>query len=248
LRRQIAVAAAAVAVAWSCSGEVRPEVIPGVDACSRCNMIIDRVNEAAGLAIEDDFMPFDSPVCMLQTLHERRRTHAGDPGVAYVAEYGSGAFRRADSTWFVLTDRVPTVMGGRVLTLGGVEEANGFAEPGDTVSDWHGVRLARGTPDRRVQMALTPSGLEPFVAEAAKGDLVELVIASEIAVVEGVDLTIRGYEDAGVIRIPGSGDAVTFRFFATRPGAGFPVIRPGRKAPVGTVRVTGTHTPDEDAQ
>lgn len=243
----MAVAAAAAAVAWGCSGEVRPEVMPGVDACSRCNMVIDRLGQAGGLAVEGEFLPFDSPVCMLQTLNERRRTDPGDAGVAYVAEYSSGTFRRADSTWFVLTNRVPTVMEGCVLSFGGADEARDFAAPGDTVTGWHGFRLARSVPDRRVAMTLTERGLEPSVAEAAKGDLVELVIARDTSSVDPVDLTIRGYEEAGGIHLPASGASVAFRFYATLPGGGFPVVRAGRQVPVGTVRVTGTHTPDEDA-
>jgi len=234
--------------ATGCSGQPTPEVMAGVDVCARCNMISDRVDQAAGLIMESSFVPFDSPTCMLMTFDERRRTADGVPAAAYLAEYGSGTFHRADSTWFVLTDRVPTVMASRALCFGGVEAARHFAASGDTVTDWRGFRLARSAPDRRVVVTIGPEGMEPPLVEASKGELVELEIHSAASGTEALELTIRGYEDAGSIRVPPGGGVATFRFFASRPGAGFPVGRSGGGATLGTVRVSGAHTPDEEVQ
>ena len=48
-----------------CSREITPAVVAGVDACAHCNMVIDDVNQAAGWIQDGEFVPFDSPGCLL---------------------------------------------------------------------------------------------------------------------------------------------------------------------------------------
>ena len=89
--------------------------------------------------------------------------------------------------------------------------------------------------------------MHPDSFEINKGELVELSLHGK-NLNDEVTLAIKGYEKAGEIRIPVSGDQVSLRFWASRPGAGFPVIDTSNNNPVGMMKVAGAHTPDEEVQ
>jgi hypothetical protein len=50
-----------------CTGDEKPAITAGVDACDACSMVIDQVNQACGYVREGSFVPFDSPGCLLRT-------------------------------------------------------------------------------------------------------------------------------------------------------------------------------------
>ena len=59
-------------------------------------------------------------------------------------------------------------------------------------------------------------------------------------------MTIRGYPEIGQIVVEPSDEPTEIRFFATRPGIGFPILAADEQA-LGMMRVTGAHTADEEA-
>ena len=65
----------------ACSGEVRPEVAVGIDACANCNMVIDTPNQACGYVADGEFVSFDSPACLLRSLRTPVRCRACSTGV-----------------------------------------------------------------------------------------------------------------------------------------------------------------------
>lgn len=112
--------------------------------------------------------------------------------------------------------------------------------------DWSGLRTLRGEVDLFVEVILTPSRLVPEILEFEKGQLVELSIRGQ-DLSEDTTVTLRGYEELGEFVVPASGEPVTTRMLALRPGAGFPLILVGTDVTVGQVRIRGAHTADEAA-
>ena len=152
----------ALAVLQGCSREVKPAVTAGVDACAACNMAIDRPNQACGYVLDGRFVPFDSPACLLRSYEALRRAGGALPEAVYFADYRTGVFHRADSTAFLLTDRVPTVMNAGVICFGKEEEARAAKQYEDElivdlVLDDHEFSL-------RPEVELTrPLGLSTFL-------------------------------------------------------------------------------------
>ena len=211
-------------------------------------MVIDRTNQACGYVLDDLFIPFDAPSCLLKSYDTLRKDGLKLPDAIYFADYISSSFHHADSTVFILTSHVPTVMNSGVLCFGTIENARTILKHSDErILSWSDYQIERGEPDRRENAVITPDGMQPDTIELNKGDLVELKLAGKN--LQGVvTLVIKGYDDVGEIGIPGPGEQTTIRFRATRPGAGFPVIDISNSEPVGMIKVTGAHTPDEEEQ
>jgi len=241
----IAVAAASL-ILGACSGEVRPEVSAGIDACASCNMVIDTVNQACGYMHEGDFVTFDSPTCLLRSCDGLRRQGAAFPTEIYFADYGSSEFVPAEDTVFLLTEHIPTVMGSGVLCFSSADGARVTRTAADEeITDWRGFRRLRGRPDTIVEATITPAGLSPEIVEVAKGDLVLFKLhGGQLA--EEITISVRGYPEIGEVVVTPSEEPTELRFFATRPGAGFPVMGADEQA-LGMLRVTGAHTSDEEA-
>ena len=230
----------------ACSGEIHPEVTAGVDACRGCNMVIDTVNQACGHVAEGEFVPFDSPGCLLRRHDELRRQGTEIPTEIFFADYENGAFVPVESAVFLVTAHVPTVMNSGVLsfaTVGGAEAMRTTAE--EEITDWMGYRRLRGRPDAIVEATLSSVGLSPEVVEVAKGDLVLFRINGD-QLDDAVTMSIRGYPEVGDFVIAPSKESTELRFFATRPGMGFPIVGTDERA-LGMIRVTGAHTADEEA-
>lgn len=230
----------------ACSGEIHPEVTAGIDACRGCNMIIDRVNQACGHVAEGEFVPFDSPRCLLQSHDELRRQGAEIPTEIFFADYESGEFIPVENAVFLLTAHTPTVMDAGVLsfaTVDGAEAVRTTVE--EEITDWTGYRRLRGRPDAIVEVSVTPDRLLPEIIEVAKGDLVVLEINGD-ELTDAITLTVRGYPEIGEVVVSPTGIPTVVRFIAARPGMGFPVIGTEDRA-LGMIRVTGAHTADEAA-
>jgi len=243
--RWLLAGAAAVTCLLGCERQVEPQVMVGVDECALCRMVIGRETEAAGYELDGSFVVFDAPVCLLRAQEKLRQREGRTPGATYFADYETGHFHPADAAVFVLTRRVPTVMNSQVVCFGSEDAAARFATATDSVVDWRGYQLARGTPDRRASIAIASGRMEPATIGAVRGELVELRVQAPGANRE-VRLSIRGYEDAGEIAVPAE-TSVVFRFWATRPGAGFPVVELDSGKSIGMIKVAGPHTPDEEA-
>jgi len=220
------------------------EVVAGVDVCSECHMVIDRVNQAAGFVQGNKFVTFDSPGCLLRHLESMPKNERPQPADIYLADYRTGFFQSADLSAFLLTSHIPTVMNAEVVVFSDAEGAMNAREHADEmVTDWVGYWTERGTPDTVLEVVFGPGGMEPEIVEAAKDDLVQLRVVGR-GLDSDLTLSIRGYPEAGAITIPASGDTVEVRFLALKPGAGFP-IGGTQGDPMGMLRVTGAHTEDE---
>ncbi len=236
---------AVVALLVQCGGKPTPEITEGVDACANCNMIIDKANEACGYFLDGEFVPFDSPVCLVQKFDQDRRG-ASQPGAVYFADYETGRFVPADSTYFLLTDHIPTVMNGGVLCFADKSAAESRREYDDeSITDWTGFRVAKGTPDRKIPVVVTPGGMEPGVITVDKGELIEWeFMGRDLETDER--LSLKGYDEFGEVAVPASGAPVTRRMLASRPGSGFAFIRVIDGKPLGMVKVMGAHTVEEE--
>ena len=230
----------------ACSGDVRPAVTAGIDACASCNMVIDTVNQACGYVSDGEFVTFDSPACLLRSHDDFRRRGAEPPNEIYFADYVSGEFVSAEDTVFLLTGHIPTVMGAGVLCFATAQGAEAVrSAPDEEITDWTGYRRLKGEPDTIVEAAVTPTGLSPEIIEVAKGELVLFKIyGGELT--EKTTLKVRGYPEIGDVVVEPSGEPTELRFFATRPGIGFPILGADEQV-LGMIRVTGAHTADEEA-
>jgi hypothetical protein len=244
----LAAFAALSAVVVGCGGEPTPTIVAGVDGCAYCGMVIDRVNEACGWIRESEFVPFDSPACLLAEFDNLRRSGQAPPQEISFVDYDSGAFASAGETSFLLTDHVPTVMNGRVLCFATAAAASAAQSHDDEiVTDWPGYRRLRGEPDVVVETVFDGDGMEPEVVAVAKGELV-LWRAAGHDLDEDLRWVIKGYQDVGPVVVPADGGTVELRFFATHPGAGFPIESVSGGEALGMLKVSGPHTMDETVQ
>jgi hypothetical protein len=229
-----------------CQGDPALEVIAGVDACHQCSMVIDQTNQACGYLENRELVPFDSPGCLLKSLEQLKAEGARLPDRIFFADYQDGTWHPAESTTFLLTDRIPTVMNARVLCFSSSEAADALRQHEDeTVTDWPGYRTARGNPDTVLKIRFHTDAMDPEVAEVSKGDLVLWKVTGE-GLEDDLEITIKGYPEAGTITVPADGSEVTFRIMARRPGSGFPVVGSKSDTPFGRLKVTGAHTLDEE--
>ncbi len=231
----------------SCAGEVQPRVEAGLDSCDYCGMIIDQVNQACGYVLDRQFVTFDSPVCLLYSLESLEKEGSSLPSAIWFADYGDGTFHPAETTSFLLTSHIPTVMGMEVVCFGNQEAVVNVSEHEDEIiTDWLGFRTLRGTPDVIVELQVGPDGMVPQVVEVKKSELI-LFRVTGTASGEERTFTITGYPEIGPITIPADGTTIEFRLMATRPGAGFPITI-GEGEPLGMMKVEGPHTEDEAAR
>jgi hypothetical protein len=230
-----------------CSGEVTPQVTAGVDACANCNMVIQEVNQAAGWIEDGEFVPFDSPGCLLARFETLRHSGEAPPEDLYFADLESGFFHPARAVTFLLTSHRHTVMNSGALVFGSRAAAERAREREDEmITDWTGYRTLRGTPDRQVEVILGPDGLTPDRIEVDKGELVLWTVES--ALDEGErSIAVKGYPDLDPVRVVAGEGPVSFRLLATRPGSGFPVVESGTEEVLGVMVVRGPHTADEQA-
>jgi hypothetical protein len=169
------------------------------------------------------------------------------PDGVFFADYDDSSWHAAGSTAFLLTTHIPTVMNAGVVCFGSNEAAMAMRKhPDEIVTDWLGYRTARGTPDRVLEVTITTDAMVPEVVEADKGDLV-LWRVSGAGLETNLDIEVMGYPEAGTITVPANGDTVEFRVMTSRPGAGFPITAVSSGEALGMMKVSGTHTTDEEA-
>ena len=240
--------AAILALTTACGGPVEPGIVTGVDGCNRCGMVIDQPNQACGWITNNEFVTFDSPACLLADFDDLRRSGQAPPQEIYFADFDSGAFIISGETSFLLTDHVPTVMNGRVMCFATAAAARATLDYDDEiVTDWPGYRRLRGQADVVVDTVFGDDGMEPEVVAVAKGELV-LWRATGNDLDEDLTWVIKGYGEIEPVVVLANGEAAEVRFFANRPGAGFPIESVAGGEPLGMLKVSGPHTMDEAAQ
>ena len=243
---KFAVAVLAAVLLAGCQGEVDLEVVAGVDACHECGMVIDQVNQACGYLDNRELVTFDSPGCLLRSYDQKRAEGFPVPDQVFFADYGDGSWHPAQSTAFLLTEYIPSVMNAGVLSFGSAEAAEARRlHPDERVTDWNGYRTTRGKPDRVDEVVFSSTGMVPEVLEVDKGDLVLWKVSGE-QLKDDLQITIEGYPEIGTITVPASGQEKDLRFLALRPGMGFPVIEVPSREALGRVKVRGAHTLDEE--
>ncbi len=230
-----------------CSGEVKLEIVAGLDVCAECNMVIDRPGQAAGFIDGAEFVTFDSPLCLLRNYEARHHKGHSLPDELYFADHGDASLHPVENVTFVLTDRVPTVMESGALSFANRETAEAaMTQEDERLTDWDGYRLAHGTPDRVIQVRFEAGGLVPDLVESSKGELL-LWMATSSGFDRDLIISIKGYPEIGEITVPAGGEPVVFRMKVDRPGMGFTVMEAGTDTPLGMLRVNGSHTADEEA-
>jgi hypothetical protein len=192
-------------------------------------------------------MTFDSPVCLLRSWDDLRNRGEEPPHSVHFADYQTGTLYPAEAITFLLTGHTPTVMGSGVLCFRDRNPAEAMrGHDDDVLTDWNGFRTARGEPDRVFQVNFGATGMVPDVVEANKGELV-LWKARGAGLERDLVVAIRGYPEVEEVMVPASGEEITFRLQAGRPGAGFPIVRVDDGRPLGMLKVSGAHTVNEEA-
>lgn len=231
-----------------CGGQPTPGVLAGIDGCSSCGMVIDRVNEAAGWIEAGVFVTFCSPGCLLAEHDALRKSGRSLPKAVFFADYRDGSFSQLSETAYLLTDHVPTVMNARVICFNSMAAATEMRQHDDEiVTDWMGYRVLRGQPDTVLETVFGPGGMDPEIVTANKGEIVLWRVRSE-GLAGDLSWAIKGYPDVDPPIVGATGETVELRFLATRPGAGFPIEDPSSGQALGMLKVEGAHTSDEAAQ
>lgn len=231
-----------------CSSAAKIEIVAGFDVCHECQMVIDLPRQAAGYLANDKFVTFDSPICLLRSYDALDKRGEALPLAIHFAVDESGTLQSHGTAMFLLTDHHPTLMDGRVLAFADRASADAVrTEDDEVITDWSGFRLARGKPDRVVEVQFGPEGMSPDVVNAARGELIQWR-ARSTGYEEGLVLEVKGYPELETVVVPASGNEVVFRMRAVRPGAGFPIVADGSDRALGMLKVTGPHTVDEGAE
>lgn len=237
-----------VVFSFGCGNTGKAEVVPGLDVCNECQMVIDQPRQAAGYFVDGEFVTFDSPICLLRSYESLEKSAERLPTAIYFAVNDAGEMHTGEATTFLLTHHRPTLMDGGVLAFANPAVAEAARTEGDEVAvDWPGVRFALGRPDRMIEVRFGPDGMLPEVVNAVRGELVQWSVRSNDLPSDLV-LSVKGYPELHPILVPASGEEVVFRMQTTRPGAGFPIVATGVDAPLGMLKVTGPHTVDEESR
>jgi len=232
----------------SCGRELSPEITVGVDSCEQCNMVINTVNQACGYYSDGEFIPFDSPGCLLYSYDEIKKQERAIPSKIYFADYVTAKLLPADSISFLLTDHIHTVMNAGVLCFANKDSAESYRRyPDEKITGWTGYQVLRGTPDKIVEATISPKGMNPEVVILNKNEIVEWIFQGQ-DLKDELHVKLKGYEELGEILIPSDGEKVKLRMLANRPGAGFPFINSKDESIIGMVKVSGAHTHDEEVQ
>jgi hypothetical protein len=236
----------ALASLVACSGEGVPGVTPGEDACAHCGMVITEANQAAGWLVDGEFVPFDSPGCLLGRHEALRKAGEPVPEELFFADYREALFHPANAITFLMTSHRPSVMGSGALAFSSREAAEAAREHEDEwLTDWTGYRTERGEPDRKVDVTLGLDGLAPRRVEVQQGELVAWTVRNTTEEGERT-IAIEGYPELEPVRVPAGAEPATFRLLASRAGSGFPVVDTASDVALGSLVVAGVRTGDEE--
>jgi hypothetical protein len=209
-------------------------------------MVITQTNQACGFFQENNFVTFCSPACLLSEFENLRKENKINANHVFFTDYESKKFVRSDSTYFLLTNSIPTVMNSGVLCIRSMENAEILKNhQNDTVVDWKKYQIMAGTPDKIIKLKLSNNSLEPDVLVFNKNEIIHLEV-------ENVDhqvipnISIKGYEEIGNFTFPEGESILTIKMLTDKPGSGFPIIMQGIEQPIGMIKIVGAHTMDEE--
>jgi len=233
-------------VFFCCKSEQIPEIHSGIDDCKHCKMVISQTNQACGFFQDKNFVTFCSPACLLSEFEYLKKEKKINVNHIFFTDYESKIFVRSDSTYFLFTNSIPTVMNSGVLCFRSIENAKSLKNhPKDTVTDWREYRIMEGTPDKIIRLKLSNNSLEPGVLVFNKNEIIHIEI-------ENVDhqvnpnISIKGYENIGNFTFPEGESILTIKMLTDKPGSGFPIMMEGIEQPIGMLKITGAHTMDEE--
>jgi len=210
-------------------------------------MLIDRPAQACGYVMDGEFVTFDSALCLLRRYESLAAQDRDAPVEIYFADQRDAALHRAETVTFLLTHHLPTVMDSGVVAFASRQAAEAARRHDDEVlTDWPGFQLARGVPDRVLEVTIGPAGMSPEIVQVDKGELVLWKLRGT-GLEQDLVVSVAGYPEIEAVVLPASGDEVEFRLMALRPGAGFPIVRTDSGEALGMLKVTGAHTLDEEA-
>ena len=225
----------------SCSNKKEPKISFGIDACASCGMVIDRPNEAAGISLRDEFIPFCNPICMI---HEVNRLINADIKVEhrYVSDFQSGTFIHPNQASFFVGD-IPSVMNFGVVVFSNKESAQDISNKyAGEILDYTAFLLRFENPDKIISVHLNSKVLLPNKIITDKDDVLELTINSDESA--GI-LSIHGYEKQTQLKI-NQNQPTKLKIVVDKPGAGFPIYISDTDDPVGQLVVIGSHTIEEE--
>ena len=230
-----------------CIGDETPAITADVDACAHCNMVISQINQSCGYFVENEFIPFDSPGCLLTEYEKLKKQGKPKPGKIYFADYTTSRFIISDSVYFLLTEHIPTIMNAGVLTFYLKDLAESFKKfSEEIITDWTGYQVLHGTPDRIIEITISPEGMDPDVIVLNKNEIVEWIFQAKGLQKEYL-FHLKGYDEFGIVTLSTKNKPVKIRMLADKPGAGFPFVSSETETPIGMVKVFGAHTSDEEA-
>jgi hypothetical protein len=209
-------------------------------------MVITQTNQACGYFHGRDFVTFCSPACLLSEYENIRKEKIVDKGHIYFTDYENKQFIRSDSTFFLFTNSIVTVMNSGVLTFRSEEKAQLLMKQSDEfVTNWIIYQALAGTPDKIIKVKFNNELMTPDVFIMNKNEFVQLDIENSDQLNEKI-LFIKGYEEIGTFRFMKDNPFLTIRLIADKPGSGFPIMMEGIEQPVGMIKVQGAHTMDEE--
>jgi hypothetical protein len=233
-------------ILFYCKGEQKPEILAGIDDCKHCKMVITQTNQACGFFHDNNFETFCSPTCLLSGYEYLKKEKKINDSHIYFTDYETKQFVRSDSTYFLFTKSIPTVMNSGVLCFTSTKRAESLkSQPEEFVTDWRKYQVLAGTPDKIVEIKLGDNLMEPAVVIFNKNEIIQLEI-EKIGQIKNQLFFIRGYEEVGKFKFPEGESFLTIRMIADKPGAGFPILMEGLDQPLGMIKVLGAHTRDEE--
>jgi len=231
---------------YACENQAKPEIHADIDNCVRCGMVISQVNQGAGFFHENEFVTFCSPTCLVRDYQEINEQQRPALVQVYFADFPTSAFVRADSTHFLLTGHISTVMNSGTLCFRNKSAAeNNMRHQDEILADWELFQTLKGLPDKVVNIILSPDGMEPEIVVLNKNEIIEWIFKASEEKSTG-EFYLKGYEEFGTIDIPSADEPVRFRMKASKPGSGFPVVRMDNDKIMGMVKISGAHTSDEE--
>jgi hypothetical protein len=235
-----------VTIFFSCKDEQKPQIESGIDECNNCKMVITQMNQACGFFYDNNFLTFCSPTCLLADYEYLNKEKTINNSKIYFTDFETRLFVRSDSTFFLFTKSVPTVMNSGILCFRSKERAQILKNhPEDHLKDWRKYRILAGTPDRIIKVKLSNKLMTPGVLVFKKNEIIQIEVENFSQIINP-RFFIKGYEEVGNFKFPEGESFLIFRMMADKPGSGFPIMMEGIDQPIGMIKVLGAHTMDEE--
>ena len=227
---------------FSCSTQKEPRIDFGIDECASCGMVIDRPTEAAGLMVNDEFVPFCNPICLMHMVNQLKNGQQ-KPTQIWVSDYSNGTLIPLEKSTFFI-GRIPTIMNYGVVAFLNREDAEALGKQyNGSIIDHLEFRAQFENPDKTFTVELNDRGMTPEKLLVEKGNVLQITIKYNLS--ESNQLSIRGYDNLSPIELPSEKTRTSFKMVADKPGAGFPIVFRNNNQIIGQLIVLGSHTKEE---